>query len=65
MLVTDKMILTAGPSITRREIDYVTDAIINGHEEQWGDYLHKFEKDFADYIAKLVRHDALYHEFRH
>ena len=52
--MTDKMILTAGPSITRREIDYVTDAIINGHEEQWGDYLHKFEKDFADYIG--VRH---------
>ena len=46
-----KMILTAGPSITQKEIDYVTDAITNGHEEHWGDYIRRFEKEFAKYIG--------------
>lgn len=48
------MILTAGPSITQKEIDYVTDAITNGHDEHWGDYIKKFEKAFAQYIG--VKH---------
>jgi len=46
-----KMILTAGPSITQKEIDYVNDAITNGHDEHWGDYIKKFEKSFAQYIG--------------
>jgi perosamine synthetase len=46
-----KMILTAGPSITQKEIDYVTDAITNGHDEHWGDYIKKFEIAFAQYIG--------------
>ena len=50
----DKMILTAGPSITQREIDYVTDAITNGHDEHWGDYIKRFEKAFAQYLG--VKH---------
>lgn len=50
----DKMILTAGPSITQKEIDYVTDAIKNGHGEHWGDYVKKFEQEFAKYIG--VKH---------
>ena len=48
------MILTAGPSITQREIDYVTDAITNGHGAHWGDYIARFEKAFAEYIG--VKH---------
>jgi len=48
------MILTACPSVTKKEIDYVTDAITNGHGEHWGDYIKKFEKSFAEYIG--VKH---------
>lgn len=47
----NKMILTAGPSITKREIDYVTDAITNGHGEHWGDYIKRFEKEFAYFMG--------------
>ena len=50
----DKMILTAGPSITEKEIAYVTDAITNGHGEHWGDYIKWFESSFARYIG--VKH---------
>jgi perosamine synthetase len=50
----NKMILTAGPSITQREIDYVTDAVTNGVDEHWGDYIKRFEKSFAEYIG--VKH---------
>ena len=48
------MILTAGPSITQREIGYVTDAITNGHGAHWGDYIKKFEAEFAKFIG--VKH---------
>ena len=50
----DKMILTAGPSITQREIDYVMDAVTNGVDEHWGDYIKRFEMEFAKYIG--VKH---------
>lgn len=49
-----KMILTAGPSITKLEVDYVTDAVKNGVDEHWGDYIKEFETEFAEYIG--VRH---------
>lgn len=49
-----KMILTAGPSITQKEIDYVNDAVKNGWNEHWGDYIKKFEKSFAEFIG--VKH---------
>lgn len=48
------LILTAKPSITQKEIDYVTDAIKNCHGERWGDYVHRFEKQFAEYLG--VKH---------
>lgn len=48
------MILTAGPSITQKEIDYVTDAITNGHDEHCVDYIKRFEHSFATYLG--VRH---------
>lgn len=49
-----KMILTAGPSITEKEISYVTDAITNGWNEHWGDYIKKFQSSFASYVG--VKH---------
>lgn len=47
----DKMILTAGPSITDLEIQYVNDAVRNGWNENWNGYLSKFEQCFKNYIG--------------
>ncbi|MBE1274800.1 DegT/DnrJ/EryC1/StrS family aminotransferase [Enterovibrio baiacu] len=44
------MILTAGPSITEKEISYVTDAVTNGWNNDWNKYLVKFEKSLAEYV---------------
>lgn len=49
-----KVILTAGPSITQKEISYVNDAVINGWNENWNKYIVKFEQSFAEYIG--VKH---------
>jgi perosamine synthetase len=46
-----KMILTAGPSITEREIQYVLDAVQHGWNENHSDYIHRFERAFADYVG--------------
>lgn len=46
-----KRILTAGPTISRREIAYVVDAVTNGWNEHWSDYLVRFEKSFAQYLG--------------
>lgn len=46
-----KIIQTAGPSITKKEIDYVLDAVKNGWYENWNGYLNKFEKKFSEYIG--------------
>ena len=46
-----KRILTAGPTISQREIDYVSDAVKNGWNEHWADYLVRFEQSFAQYIG--------------
>jgi perosamine synthetase len=46
-----KMILTAGPSITQKEIDYVHDAIAHGWNENWNGYLKRFEAGFASYVG--------------
>ena len=45
-----KMILTAGPSITDKEISYVTDAVTNGWNENWNGYISRFENQFAKYL---------------
>ena len=50
----NEMILTAGPSITEKEISYVTDAVTNGWNNDWNKYLIKFEKSFSEYIG--VKH---------
>lgn len=50
----DELILTAGPSITEKEISYVNDAVTNGWNSHWNDYIIKFEEEFAKYIG--VKH---------
>jgi len=50
----NEMILTAGPSVTKKEIDYVTDAVTNGWNNDWNKYLVKFENSLADYVG--VKH---------
>ena len=42
------MILTAGPSITDKEIEYVNDAVKNGWNNNWNSYLSKLEESFKD-----------------
>jgi perosamine synthetase len=49
-----EIILTAGPSISAREISYVTDAVRHGWNHQWSGYLKRFEAEFADYLE--VKH---------
>lgn len=49
--IVDKMILTAGPSITDLEVAYVTDAIKNGWNEHHSDYIIKFQNAFKKYIG--------------
>lgn len=46
-----RMILTAGPSISEREIQYVMDAVKNGWNERWDNYLKRFEQSFARYVG--------------
>ena len=50
----EDLILTAGPSITKKEISYVTDAVTNGWNDQWNKYITKLEKQFSEYIG--VKH---------
>lgn len=49
-----KPILITRPSISDLEIQYVDDAIRNGWGEHCYDYIHRFEKTFAEYLG--VRH---------
>ena len=49
-----ELILTAGPSITQKEISYVNDAVTNGWNKQWNKYIVKLEEKFAEYIG--VKH---------
>ena len=39
------------PSITRREIDYVTDAATHGWGERCYEYIHRFEQAFGSYLG--------------
>ncbi len=45
------MINTAGSSITKLEEKYVLDALRHGWGAKCYDYLHRFEKEFAEYIG--------------
>ena len=44
-------ILTAGPSISTREISYVTDAVSSGWNSRHSDYITRFENSFAEYVG--------------
>lgn len=46
-----KIILTAGPSISAKEIAYVSDAVKNGWNFHFNDYVKKFEKTMASYLG--------------
>ena len=43
-----KTILTAGPSITQKEIDYVSNAVKTGWNDNWNSYLIKLENAFKE-----------------
>jgi perosamine synthetase len=45
----NKMIPISQPSITQKEIDYVTDAITSGWVSSLGKYINEFEKNFASF----------------
>jgi perosamine synthetase len=47
-------ILTAGPSISAREASYALDAVRNGWNGRWAEYLDAFSERFAEYVG--VRH---------
>ncbi len=53
-MAINKLILTAGPSITSKEIDYVTDAVTHGWNEKWNEYIVRFETSFSEFIG--VKH---------
>jgi len=48
---TSEMILTAGPSISSREVSYALDAVRYGWNRQWSGYIKRFEAAFAEYIG--------------
>ncbi len=46
------MILTAGPSISDKEVTYVLDAVKNGWNRNWSGYLKNFSTTFAKYVGR-------------
>lgn len=48
---TSEMILTAGPSISAREVNYALDAARYGWNQQWNGYIKRFETSFAEYVG--------------
>jgi len=49
--IPSSRILTAGPSISNREIDYVYQATKFGWNQNHSDYIAKFENKFAEYVG--------------
>ncbi|AXK39028.1 bifunctional GNAT family N-acetyltransferase/PLP-dependent aspartate aminotransferase family protein [Crenobacter cavernae] len=49
--IGEKLILTAGPSISAKEVVYSFDAALNGWNSNWSKYLTTFEKKFAEYVG--------------
>ena len=47
----DNFIPISQPSITQKEIDYVTDAVKSGWVSSMGKYVNAFEEQFADYVG--------------
>lgn len=48
--IPKKMILTAGPSITNLEKNFVMDAVTNGWNGNWNNYLLKLEREFKSFF---------------
>ncbi|SOB58349.1 protein of unknown function [Pseudodesulfovibrio profundus] len=46
-----KRIPVAGPSVTKLEIDYVTDAAVNSWGENASVYYEKFHRTFAEFVG--------------
>ena len=46
-----ELILTAGPSISKLEIKYVIDAVANGWNFHYADYIGRLEKEFCAYTG--------------
>jgi perosamine synthetase len=46
-----RQILTSGPSISHKEISYVSDAVRNGWNLSWSKYINEFENRFAEYVG--------------
>jgi perosamine synthetase len=44
-------ILTAGPSISTREVSYVANAVTSGWNSRHSDYITRFENSFAEYVG--------------
>ncbi len=49
--LTKQLILTAGPYIDYREVEYASDAALNGWNNHHSDYINNFEKFFKNYIG--------------
>lgn len=49
--LTKQLILTAGPYIDYREVEYASDAALNGWNNQHSDYIKRFENLFKNYIG--------------
>lgn len=47
----ERLILTAGPSVSAREMSYTRDAARHGWNTQWNQYLTRFERAFAEYLG--------------
>ena len=47
----ETMILTAGPSISNLEISNVTNAVRNGWNHKWSDYIDQFQDSFQKYLG--------------
>jgi perosamine synthetase len=47
----DAPILTAGPSISPREVAYTADAARHGWNGRWNGYISRFEREFAEYVG--------------
>src|SRR3990167_7429692 len=45
------MILTGGVDIGEKEKEYVMDALVNGWDENAGNYIKKFEEAFAKWVG--------------
>ena len=60
-----KFIPVSEPSITKKEIRYVTDAIRSGWVSSLGPYIDKFEKEFASYVGTkyALTTSSGYHSF--